>query len=343
MLTYLDNAQSSAQSPTRADPRDAMLEPAMLVSGSEPAANPQAKPTPAGKPRGLNENYARELLELHTLGIAGGYTEHDVREVARILTGWSFTSPGAKGRMGFEFAFKKKRHDMGAKTVLGQTFPAGQGEGEGIRLLRFLARHPATAQHLARKLCERFVADMAPTSCIAAASSAYLRSGGEMRDVVRAIASDPSFWLPQAFATKLKTPLEFVVSALRATNVCFKREADLRKLLGRLGEPLFEESFPIGYPDEAPAWSSTTGLLERMNFATSLGFGRLKGVELELSRVLQDGPDLLDQANRSFLSGTASASTLQAVARELAGVRASAQRLSLVTALFIGSPEFQLQ
>jgi uncharacterized protein (DUF1800 family) len=316
MLIYLDNAESSASKPHDADPK--------------------------AKKVGLNENYARELLELHTLGVDGGYSQHDVTEVARILTGFSVMRPQQGG---LEFVFRKGRHDAGEKTALGETFPAGHGEDEGVRLLKLLAAHPATAKHLAQKLCALLVADEPPPSCVEAAARAYRDSNGEIRQVVRAIASDASFWSPAVRGSKLKTPLEFAASALRAIGAKPDGSSDFAKALQGLGEPLLEESVPTGYPDAAPEWASSSGMLARMSFATSLALGKVPGVTRASETLLAHAEDntLVEEANRALLAGSASERTLDAVTRALEGVKQPERRRELTLALLLGSPEFQRQ
>jgi uncharacterized protein (DUF1800 family) len=316
MLIYLDNEKSSAVAP----------------GDSEGPA----------KKGGLNENYARELLELHTLGVDAGYTQDDVIGVARILTGWSVTRP----RQGsLEFVFRKAKHDRGEKVVLGETFPAGHAEDEGMRLLSLLAQEPATARHLSRKLCAYFVADDPPAGCVDAATQAYLHSDGDIPTVLRAIATHPSFWANTAADVKLKTPLEFVASALRALGGKPDGSAGLARSLERLGEPLLEESVPTGYPDAEAEWSSSSGMLARMNFATALGLGKVQGVTLDLETLLPDpsASVLVPQSNQLLLGGAASQKTVDAVLGALESVKAPADRRALALGLFMASPEFQRQ
>ncbi len=168
-------------------------------------------PPGQGARRGINENYARELLELHTLGVDGGYTQQDVINVARIFTGWSIERP----RQGAAFAFHERAHDRAQKIVMGLMYPAGHGRDEGIRLLKWLANHPATMHHVSQELCQRFVSDDPPDGCVDDAVAAWQRSGGDIRAVLRAIFSGPDFWAPADVRTKVKTPLEFLVSGPR--------------------------------------------------------------------------------------------------------------------------------
>jgi hypothetical protein len=295
---------------------------------------------------GGNENYARELLELHTLGVDGGYTQADIHDVARILTGWSVEQPGHDSHgHPFEFRFRAARHDRGPKHVLGRDFVAGGGEEEGVELLRLLAAAPATAHHLARELCARFVADDPPPGCVEAARRAYLDSGGEMRSVLTAIAHDGSFWSLGVRHAKLKTPLELVVSALRISAARFDGSTELAKALGRLGEPLFQESVPRGYSDDSRIWASSGGLLERMDFATSLGFERLPGVRLGAPPLGDpaDPESLIAGGNQLLLSGAGSQQTLNAIRAALGAAPPRLDRRELALALFLGSPEFQRQ
>ncbi|HVJ18810.1 MAG TPA: DUF1800 domain-containing protein, partial [Polyangiaceae bacterium] len=255
--------------------------------------------------RGLNENYARELLELHTVGVDSGYGQSDVIDVARVLTGWTLREP-PQGSFGF--VFDKKRHDNGEKTVLGVRFPARGGEAEGVRLLEALAAHPATARHLGRKLCQRFVADEPPAGCVDVAARAYLESGGETRAVIRAIVAHESFLAPAAYGAKLKKPLEFAASALRAVGAVPDGTTQLGDALAALGEPLLLESVPTGYSDSEADWATSGGMLGRLTFASMLAFRKLKGVTFDAERALPGAStaELLEAGNLRFLGGSAS-------------------------------------
>jgi uncharacterized protein (DUF1800 family) len=293
--------------------------------------------------RGLNENYARELLELHTLGVDGGYTQDDVQNVARVLTGWSVVRVNEGG---FDFVFRKGAHDRGDKTVLGEKFPAGQGEAEGLRLLELLARQPATARHVARRLCARFVADDPPESCVAAARAAYLASDGDIKQVLRAIAKDASFWSPRARGSKLKTPLELMASAARALGAQPDGSLSLSNTMERLGEPLLQERVPTGYPDSEPEWASGGGMLARMTFASDLGSGRLRGLSVPWQETLPLGADLdreLWRFGAQLLGVAEDSRTLRLVREEVSALSDPEQRRAAAVALFIGSPEFQRQ
>jgi uncharacterized protein (DUF1800 family) len=214
---------------------------------------------------GLNENYARELMELHTLGVDGGYTQQDVIEVARILTGWTIDRP----QQGGSFTFNAQFHDTGTKFVLDKTFkPAGEEEGE--RLLDMLAMHPKTAHHIAFKLAQRFVADEPPAALVDRAAKRFLDTKGDLREVTRTIITSPEFFDQKYYAAKVKTPLEFVISAVRATNADIVNPQPMVQALNQLGMPLYGAQPPTGYSMTADAWVNTGALLARMNFAQQL-------------------------------------------------------------------------
>jgi uncharacterized protein (DUF1800 family) len=313
--------------------------PAMLIY----LDNAQSVAAREGRRRGLNENYARELLELHTLGVDGGYAQKDVIDVARVLTGWSVRRP-KEGGLGF--TFRKGAHDDGEKTILGERFPAGGNDEEGIRLLKMLAHHPATAQHLAKKLCARFVADDPPADCVETAARAYRNSDGKIGDVLRAIFDHPSFWQADNRGRKLKTPLELVASALRVLDARPDGSLKLAEVLARLGEPILRESVPTGYPEAEEDWASSGAMLSRMSFASMLASGELPGVKVDLAPVLTaDGSadQLLARANQVVFGGNASAETLSTVRSELSGIEKPDERRTVALALLIGSPEFQRQ
>jgi uncharacterized protein (DUF1800 family) len=234
---------------------------------------------PTGKPPkiGLNENYGRELLELHTLGVDGGYTQADVKEVARCFTGWTIK----KIHEDPVFLFDEKRHDRGAKVVLGHRLPAGRGIEDGEAVLDIVARHPATARFIATKLARRFVSDTPPKTLIDRAAKTFLQSDGDLRAVVQTIITSPEFFSPAAMHAKIKSPFEFIVSALRATNATIVDPAPLVGTLAQLGEPLYFCLPPTGYPDRADAWLNTGVLFNRINIASSLAANKLGGVKIE--------------------------------------------------------------
>jgi hypothetical protein len=238
---------------------------------------------------GINENYARELLELHTLGVDGGYTLQDVREVARCFTGWTL-GEGFSLRAG-EFIFEAEHHDDGPKTVLGVYFPAGQGELDGEQVLDLISRHPSTARLIARKLCRRFVAEEEPPQLVARLAETFLKSDGDIRQVLSALFHSEEFL--RHGAPKFKRPFDYVVSTLRALDA----ETDGKGVLPHLekmGQPLFRWAMPDGYPERAEAW--TPSLIARWNFAHDLLTGRIAGTEADLESLARSagGPGPLD-------------------------------------------------
>ncbi|MFL6192549.1 MAG: DUF1800 domain-containing protein, partial [Thermoanaerobaculia bacterium] len=291
MLVYLDNAQSSAaeDSPTTMRRR--------VRGGRMPIAD---MPQRRMRPRGVNENYARELMELHTLGVDGGYSQQDVVEVARAFTGWSLLPPGKTrelaeqrlaraervGGLGFhqegEFLFRADQHDAGEKTVLGTRLPAGRGIEDGEAVLDLLAAHRATARHLAAKLAVRFVSDNPPQPLVDRLTDVYLKTGGDVRRMLTAIAESPEFWSRDAVGAKIKSPFELAASALRATGGDVGNPRELLQWIGRMGQPLYAYQAPTGYPDRAEAWVNTGSLLNRMNFGLQLAASRVNGVDLDL-------------------------------------------------------------
>lgn len=307
MLIYLDNFQS--------------------IGPASPAG--RAGQRNAGARRGLNENYARELFELHTLGVDGGYSQQDVVEVARAFTGWTIGRPVDPG-----FRFLAAMHDPGTKMVLGHTLAAGRGIEDGERVLDILAAHPATARHISFKLAQRFVSDAPPADLVDRAAQTFTRTKGNLREVVRTIATSPEFFAPAAYRAKVKTPFEFVVSALRATSADVRQATATVRALAGLGMPLYLCQPPTGYDETAEAWVSSGALVNRMNFALAVSGGQMRGIVV--SGLSSGG---VDQSRgrivRDALAGDVSASTLDTVAKAATAEQA--------IALVIGSPEFQRQ
>jgi uncharacterized protein (DUF1800 family) len=339
MLFYLDNWLS-----TRDD---------LVVSGGPNA----------GRRMGLNENYARELMELHTLGVDGGYTQQDVVEVARCFTGWTIDRP----QQGGGFVFRPLAHDRGPKRVLGQVIPAGGGQQDGERVIDILVRHPSTAHFIATKLARRFVSDEPPAALVDRAAGTFQRTDGDIRAVLVAILTSPEFWSPEAYRAKIKTPLEVVASAFRTLDghlapagtgpdALAGGGAALAREVAKLGAPLYEAQPPTGYPDRAEAWVNTGALLARMNFALGLAHNRLHGARVELPRFL-DGADrsqpaqVLDRLLQVVLHGEATARTRAVLASELESAEITRTTpydrtpkdtdVEKLVALVLGSPEFQ--
>lgn len=289
MLMYLDNWLSIG--PDSVAAHNAAKRAARL-------RNPNAKK--ALKDRGLNENYGRELMELHTLGVkcevskdrpvadldpscGRGYTQQDVIQVAKVLTGWTIDRP----YMGAEYRFDERRHEPGTKTVMGVKIKEN-GENEGLEVLHMLATSPATAKFISTKLAIRFVSDTPPPALVARMTAAYMKSGGEIKDVLQAMFDSPEFWSPQVYRAKVKTPVEFVVSAVRASGAEVTNALPLAQTLTRLGMPFYGMQTPNGYDWTAAPWVNTGDLVNRMNFALVLASDRVPGVETDWSRLLGD-------------------------------------------------------
>ena len=224
--------------------------------------------------RGLNENYARELMELHTLGVDGGYTQKDVQEVARALTGWTFN------RQSGEFLFNPAIHDAGEKTILGKKFPAGRGVQEGEEVLDMVARAPATARFITTKLARHFVSDDPPKALVDRCANTFSNSDGDIRETLRCVITSPEFFSRQAYRAKVKTPFEVVASALRAVNAQPDFTPRTAQVVARLGQPIFGRQTPDGWPDRGDAWMNTGAILNRINFGLSLAAGQLPTARL---------------------------------------------------------------
>ena len=259
MLFFLDNAQSVADS-THA-----------TLAGRRGLAARGPRP---GARRGLNENYARELMELHTLGVDGGYTQQDVIEVARALTGWSIDP--AQGA----FVFRPAAHDADAKTVLGVHLAPGRGIEDGEQVLDILAKQPATARHIVTKLALRFVSDSAPPQLVDRCSRVFLSTDGDIRSTLRCVVTAPEFFSRAAYRGKVKTPFELVASALRATGSVPDGTPRSAQIVARLGQPIFGRQTPDGWPDRATDWVNSGSMMNRVNFGLQLASGRMPGVRV---------------------------------------------------------------
>jgi uncharacterized protein (DUF1800 family) len=335
MLFYLDNAQSVADStrPTLAPTRGAR--------GRLGAA----------RRRGLNQNYARELMELHTLGVDGGYPQQHVTEVARALTGWTIRPP-RQGEDGGEFVFRPEAHDAGEKLVLGHRLAAGRGIEDGEQVLDILARHPATARFIARKLAIRFVSDSPSEAIVERAAATFRRTDGDIRETLRTILHSSELFSRQAYRAKVKSPFEVVVSALRALNAEPDPTPRTAQLIARLGQPIFGHQAPDGWPETGTAWMNTGAILERINFGLAVAAGRVSGASLDR----WPGSDSLARAPRerqvdgviaAILGGDASSDTRAVLLSgqhpllERAAPAPALDGLAQVVGLALGSPEFQ--
>ena len=232
------------------------------------------------KASGLNENYARELMELHTLGVDGGYSQKDVTEVARCFTGWTIDRPAQAGG----FVYRDQIHDNGAKIVLGMTIPAEGGRSDGEKVLDILARHPSTARFISRELAQRFVADNPPPALVDRMAKTFHETDGDIRAVLVAMFRSPEFFSVGAYRSKIKSPFEMAVSAVRAAGAKIENPLPLVNQIAALGEPLYRKQEPTGYPNVSADWMSSSGLMGRMNLAMDLTANRLAGVSVDPTR-----------------------------------------------------------
>ena len=336
MLFYLDNWLSTDPSANVDDLRRAMAE----ENGMRPRRSngmgrglgrrraPGATPRPpqaggAKSKAGLNENYAREIMELHTLGVDGGYTQKDVTELARCLTGWTIVGLRQNNP---RFVFLDAAHDHGDKLVLGHRIKSN-GIKEGEEMIHVLATHPATARFISYKLARRFVADEPPAALVDRAAAVFRKTDGDIREVVRAIVTSPEFSAPEYRQAKVKTPLEFVVSAVRASGAEVRDASALAQRVAQMGMPLYQQQPPTGYKDTAEAWVSTSGLLARLNFALDLAGGRLRGVAVTADGIA---------AERLVPAGLSDTTR-----RTLASESGQGLDPARMAGLILGSPEFQ--
>jgi uncharacterized protein (DUF1800 family) len=300
MLFYLDNwmnVRLRSVDSDRATARQVQQARRRLPPDSDP---PSAKP-PARRATGLNENYARELLELHTLGVDGGYTQQDVVDVARAFTGWTlrFAEGQIQPRSGQDlrlgggrhFSFDPRLHGEGEKTVLGHTIKAGGGIEDGRQVLDILAAHPSTARFIAEKLARRFVSDEPPADLVKRAAATFTATRGDLRETLRAIITSPQFFAPEAYRAKVKTPFEFVVSAFRASSTDVRVALPIVRELRELGMPLYLCQPPTGYDDTAATWVSSGALVSRMNFAVAVAGGRYGSLNTHVEAVMLGSPE----------------------------------------------------
>ncbi len=340
MLVYLDNFRSTTDTPMR-NPRFANRRKALATAVENPAqgavatpgqdavaAVPVAPKPPKKRAGGLNENYAREIMELHTLGVDGGYTQKDVTEVARCLTGWSLGRPGTaraaggqgKNTQAGEFRFYPALHDNGEKIVLGHVIPAGGGIQDGEKVLDILANHPATMRHVSTQLCERLVSDNPPAALVDRCVATWKRTDGDLREITRTIVQSPEFFSVAAYRSKIKSPFEYAVSSVRALGgtvavadaavrgrgrqgvqvrppqgggYFYLNTTSMVGEIGTMGEPLFQYQAPTGYPEESQKWVSAGALISRMNFSLALTGNKLTDVRLtNLAQTLPNTRDI---------------------------------------------------
>ncbi len=291
--------------------------------------------------RGLNENYGRELMELHTLGVDGGYTQKDVTEVARCFTGWTIREP----RRGGGFEFNERQHDPGEKHVLGVTIPANGGIEDGYKVIEILSRQPATAHFISKSLAIRFVSDDPPEALVQRMADTFQKSDGDLREVMRTMIYAPEFWAQDEYHAKIKSPFEMVVSALRATNADVDFTNAVSGQLNQLGEPLYKKQEPTGYSNKGSEWMNSAALLGRMNFALNLASNHVGGVKVILP-VTTDPEEMARDLMGTGLTPASLEIVQKGLAAEAAAVpvKTSAKPetgAALVAGLTLGSPDFQ--
>jgi uncharacterized protein (DUF1800 family) len=351
MLFYLDNFLS-------ADPNAAQRLAAQRAMRQQMRRGPYGYP-PRPQPqqaqnkqqqRGLNENYGRELMELHTLGVDGGYTQKDVTEVARAFTGWSIEKP----REYPQFKFEERLHDPDPKIVLGKKIHAG-GIKDGKEVIALLAKNPNTARFISTKLARRFVSDTPPPSLVDRMAKTFQKSDGDIREVLRTMIYSPEFWSRDAVRAKVKTPFELVVSSVRALGTDVDTPMPLVGWVGRIGEPLYQCQPPTGYSDKAETWVNTGSLLNRLNFSLALAGNKVRGSRSDVTALLgtdssNDPRAALDRAVQVFLGGQVAPNTVDTLQKQLENPQVVQAKLDdpvkqvdlgVVTGLVLGAPEFQ--
>lgn len=324
MLYYLDNWESVAPNAFEVGP----YAPRRGIVNGVPNSI-----IPAGPERlahGLNENYGREVMELHTLGVKGGYTQDDVIAVARCFTGWTVRNPENP-----EFVFASFMHDYGEKTVLGHKIPAGGGEEDGLKVIDILAHHPSTAKFISFELARHFVAYDPPQALVNRMALTFTKTDGDLRAVMATMLGSPEFFSEGAWETRIKSPLEMAAGTIRAMNGDVTYASTLVQKIGEMGEELYAKIEPTGYPDIPETWLSTSGILARMNFAAAVASGQVPGVRIDASR--WKGMDETAIA-RALLGREPSKQTMDAIGSGLAGKDSSP---AVVASLVLGSPDFE--
>lgn len=349
MLFYLDNFLSVDPLAAQRLAEERAMRQQMRYGRFGQPVPPQGRQK-KGNERGLNENYGRELMELQTLGVDGGYTQKDVTEVARCFTGWTIDKP----RKDPQFKFDGRLHDPDPKLVLGKKIHAG-GMKDGEEVLDMLAHNPNTAKFVSTKLARRFVSDNPPPELVARMAQAYESTDGDIKEVMRTMIYSPEFWSREAYRAKIKTPFELVVSAARALGTDVDTPLPLVAWVGRIGEPLYQCQPPTGYADKADAWVNTGALLNRLNFSLALAGNRMRGSRTDVGALLgvettADAKAALDRAVQVFLDGQAAPTTVETLEKQLDNPEVVQARLDdpvkhvdlgVVAGLVLGAPEFQ--
>ncbi|HEY6339262.1 MAG TPA: DUF1800 domain-containing protein [Candidatus Sulfotelmatobacter sp.] len=346
MLFYLDNWLSVGPN-------------SMKALGITPGRPYAYLPRPNRKPKqvsGLNENYGRELMELHTLSVNGGYSQRDVTEAAKVFTGWTIDKPNDGGG----FKYDPTMHEPGPKFILGRRIKP-KGEGEGMELLHRLATSPQTAHFISLKLAQRFVSDDPPPELVDRMTKTFLKKKGDIREVLTTLFRSPEFWAEGTYRAKVKTPLEFVASAVRVTGAEVDDALPLARQLGNMGMPLYGAQPPTGYSMKAETWVNSSALLNRMNFALALSNGKIRGVKLDSAQLSgqwalpADSALALPILENNLLAGDVSKQTHDSIAAQILAPQgaqmknAAAQKkpapppanVSVMAGLLLGSPEFQ--
>jgi uncharacterized protein (DUF1800 family) len=344
MLFYLDNYQSAVDS-LHPNPGEWLVE--QRRRARPPLGDTSLARTVHRRAVGVNENYARELMELHTLGVDGGYTQRDVQEVARCLTGWSIENLP----MGGTFAFQAARHDAGDKTVLGVHIPGGRGIEDGQEVLDILARSPSTAHFIARKLVVHFVSDSAPPALVERAAQTYLHTDGDIREVLRTIITSPEFNSRAAYRAKVKTPFELVASVMRAMQALPDTTPRSAAQIAALGQPIFGRSTPDGWPDQAAPWMNAGALIDRVNLGTRVSANQFPNVLVTRWRpasglVGKSAAAIATAIDDAVLAGDASPATRNAMLEvPLPDAKANRQQwagyVATLVGIAIGSSDFQ--
>jgi uncharacterized protein (DUF1800 family) len=353
MLFYLDNFLSVGPDSEFAKNGPGRRHPGMRrnrggFGGQGRRQNPNQQKN--AKRSGLNENYARELMELHTISVNGGYTQQDVTEVAKVFTGWTIAEP----RKGGGYEFNERMHEPGDKNVLGVTIREG-GAAEGDKVLDMLAHSPKTAHFLSYKLAQRFVSDNPPEALVERMAETFLKKDGDIREVLRTLYRSPEFWAPEVYRAKVKTPLEFVASAARATGADVGNAMPLVQTLNRMGMPLYGCQPPTGYKMTAENWVNSSALTERLNLALMTGAGRMRGVTFDAGKLVGGPPPddpvkALAMLEGVLLGGDVSRQTHDVIEKQLDSSKITGRRLDdpprpvnvgVIAGLLLGSPEFQ--
>jgi uncharacterized protein (DUF1800 family) len=357
MLFYLDNYLSADPRAAQRHAQERAMRRRVRGGFNRVPQNTQAQ-NKKKQERGLNENYGRELMDLHTLGVDGGYTQKDVTEVARCFTGWTIEKP----RENPQFKFDERIHDPDPKTVLGKKIRGG-GMKDGEQVIDLLVKNPSTAKFISTKLARRFVSDNPPPALVARMAGTFKSSDGDIRAVMRTMIYSPEFWTRDAYRAKIKTPFEFVASTVRALGADVDTPMPLVQWVARIGEPLYQSQPPTGYSDKAEAWVNTGALLNRLNFSLALAGNKVRGSRADIVALLgtdsapdsktdskTDAKQILDRAVQLFLGGQASPTTIETLQKRLDDPQVVQAKLddpvrrvdlAMVTGLVLGAPEFQ--